>query len=47
MDDQQLLELLQQIQDLAGVAIDSLTGGPEAPGGKNEQPPAEEKPPAA
>jgi hypothetical protein len=45
MDDEQLLELLTQIQELAGVAIDSLVGE-QAPGGpdKQEQPPAEEPP---
>lgn len=44
MDDEQLLELLTQIQELAGVAIDSLVGE-QAPGGP-DKPPAEE-PPAA
>jgi hypothetical protein len=43
MDDEQLLELLTQIQDLAGVAIDSIVGE-KAPGGPDEQPPAEEPP---
>jgi len=36
MDDQQLVELLQQIQDLAGVALDSLMGGAEAPAGEED-----------
>jgi hypothetical protein len=51
---EQLIELLQQIQDLAGVAIDALEGAgkdaggekPPAEGGGGEQPPAEPKPPA-
>lgn len=39
---EQLIELLQQIQDLAGVAIDALKGATE--GGGGEAPP--EGPPA-
>lgn len=42
--DEQLIELLGQIQDLAGVALDSLKGGGKAapeqePGAAGEQPP--------
>lgn len=44
----QLIELLQQIQDLAGVAIDALKGAegdagmaPDNAGGGGEKPPAE------
>lgn len=50
MDDEQIIELLTQIAELAGVGIDALTGGQgpeEAPvEGEGEAPPAEE-PPAA
>ena len=45
---EQLIELLTQIQDLAGVAIDALNeaGGGGAPeGGAPEGPPMEEQPP--
>lgn len=49
---EQLIELLQQIQDLAGVAIEALTeaagggGAPEgAPPGGPEAPPEEGPPP--
>lgn len=51
---EELIELLQQIQDLAGIAIDALTeaaGGGGAPeegapeeGGPMEEPPVEEEP---
>lgn len=44
---EQLIELLQQIQDLAGVAIEALTeaaGGGEAPP-EEGAPPPEEAPP--
>ena len=47
----QLIELLQQIQELAGVGIDALTeaaagaeGGAPAEGPPAEEPPAEEPP---
>lgn len=53
---EQLIELLKQIQDLAGVAIDALQGaggegGGEKPpaepdGDEGGKPPAEEQPPA-
>ena len=49
---EQLIELLQQIQELAGVGIDALTealggAGGEAPAGPPEgAPPPEEAPPA-
>jgi hypothetical protein len=43
MEDEQLLELLTQIQELAGVAIDSLVGDQKAPA-KGEEPPAEAPP---
>lgn len=39
----QLIELLQQIQDLAGVAIEALQGAAE--GGPEGGPPAGEAPP--
>ena len=44
----QLIELLKQIQELAGVAIDALEGGGEAPAApmEGEGPPPEEAPPA-
>lgn len=47
MDDQQLMELLTQIQELAGVALDGLVGeqGPP-PEGEEEVPEGEEGPPA-
>lgn len=39
---EQLIELLQQIQDLAGVAIDALKGaGADSGGGGEAPPPAE------
>ncbi len=43
-----LIELLQQIQDLAGVAIDALSGaaGGEAPAPEGEGGPPPEQPPA-
>ena len=31
MDDEQLMELLTQIQELAGVALDGLVGDAQAP----------------
>lgn len=43
MDDEQLLELLTQISELAGVAIDGLVGEQQAPA-EGEEPPAEEPP---
>lgn len=43
MDDEQLMELLSQIQDLAGVALDSLGAAQGAPAG---EPAPEEEPPA-
>ena len=45
---EQLIELLQQIQDLAGVAIEALTeaaGGGEAPPEEGAPPPEEGAPP--
>lgn len=42
MDEEQLLELLSQIQELAGVGIEALTGG-QVPA-EGEEPPAEEPP---
>lgn len=49
---EQLIELLKQIQELAGVGIDALEGaekdsGPEAPteGGEAPAPPPEGEPP--
>ncbi len=43
MDDEQIIELLSQIAELAGMGLEALTGGMEA-----EAPPAEggEAPPA-
>ena len=43
MDDEQLMELLSQIQELAGVALESLAGEQGAPEGEPppEEPPAE------
>lgn len=38
---EQLIELLQQIQDLAGVAIDALNEAAGAAGGGGEGPPPE------
>jgi hypothetical protein len=46
MDDEQLIELLGQIQDLAGVALDSLKGGGQ-PAPEKEPKPEGEPPPAA
>lgn len=43
----QLIELLQQIQDLAGAAIDALTGAAQSgPPGEGAPPAAAEAPPA-
>lgn len=42
MDEEQLVELLSQIQELAGVALEAIVGGGEAP--PAEEPPAEEPP---
>jgi hypothetical protein len=44
---EKLIELLQQIQDLAGVAIDALSGGGEGEGAPAEggPPPEGEGPP--
>lgn len=52
---EQLIELLEQIQELAGVAIDALSeataggdageGGPPAPEGGDQAPPPEEDAP--
>ena len=41
---EQLIELLQQIQDLAGAGIDALKGAAE--GGDKEAPPEKGAPPA-
>lgn len=46
MDEQQLMELLTQIQELAGVALDGLIGEQVAPPEGEEGPPADEAPPA-
>lgn len=43
MDEEQLVELFTQIQELAGVGIEALVGGAEAPP-EGEEPPAEEPP---
>ena len=46
---EQLIELLRQIQELAGVAIDALegaAGGGEGGGGGEAPPPEEAGPPA-
>lgn len=45
MDDEQLLELLTQISELAGVAIDGLVGE-QGPPPEGEEAPVEEGPPA-
>ena len=42
-----LVELLQQIQDLAGVAIDALSGGGEGGGGGGQGGPEGGPPPEA
>lgn len=44
MDDEQLLELLTQIAELAGVGIDALVGEQGVPAEGGEEPPAEEPP---
>lgn len=47
MDDEQLMELLTQIQDLAGVALDSLAGAQGAPPESEPKPqPDDQGPPA-
>lgn len=43
---EQLIELLQQIQDLAGVAIEALRGAVEGAGAPAGEAPAEGAPPA-
>lgn len=43
MDDEQLLELLSQIAELAGMGIEALMGGGEGAPAEGE-PPAEEPP---
>ncbi len=43
MDEQQLMEMLTQIQELAGMALDGLVGEQVAPG-EEEMPPEEEAP---
>lgn len=46
MDDEQMLELLTQITELAGMGIDAITGGAaeQGPPPEGEEPPAEEPP---
>lgn len=46
MDDQQLMELLTQIQELAGVALDGLVGDAAAPAEEVPEGELEEGPPA-
>lgn len=52
MDDAQIIELLAQIQELAGLGLDALAGGGGAPAGEmppegDEMPPEGEMPPPA
>ena len=42
MDDEQMMELLSQIQELAGMALEALAGAQGAPA--EGEPPAEEPP---
>lgn len=44
MDDEQLMELLSQIQELAGMGLEALAAGQGAPPAEGEAPP--EEPPA-
>jgi hypothetical protein len=44
MDDEQLLELLSQIAELAGMGMEALMGGAEGAPAEGGEPPAEEPP---